>query len=114
MFVILKPDADVRLWLDHLRPYGPLTLYPRLKNEDWAKRFYTHIPDSAKDRNAKFIASGWMLGVELNIGTLKYYDVAIRLRLLRDIDPNCKERNNIHVPDNSIHDEIGKGLYLDS
>ena len=112
MFIFLKPDADIRLWLDHLKPYGPLVCHPRQKSEAWAKRFYNHIIEEAVDRNAQFIASGWLIGVDLDIRCFRFNDVAKRLRGFRVTDPDHPEQNQIHVPDDREHSYEGRKLFL--
>lgn len=112
MFVILKPDADIKIWIKRLLIYDILGIYKRRKNEDWVKQFYYHIPPEAMDRNIEFFTSGYCYGVDIDVPA-DMFTVFVRfLRKYRVVDPRFLHRNQIHLPDNQVHSSVGKELFL--
>lgn len=110
MFIILKPDADLSIWLPRLINFD-LKTYKRHKNETWVRQFYSHIPKEALQRNIDFFINGRCVGIDLDIP----FDIKIAkwLRDHRVIDPRFLHRNQIHVPDSQVHNNVGRELFLD-
>ncbi len=115
MFIILKPDADRGVWLNRIlnQGYDILGVYKRKKNETWVKQFYSHIPPDAIERNIEFFTNGTCVGVDINVLENSFITLARYLRDYRIIDPRFLHKNQIHVPDNQVHSDVGKELFLD-
>ena len=115
MFIILKPDADPGLWIPRIlnQGYDIKGIFKRRKNETWVKQFYGHIPPDAIDRNIIFFTTGTCVGVDINVPNNKFINLARYLRDSRVIDPRFLHKNQIHVPDNQVHSDVGKELFLD-
>ena len=112
MFIIIKPDADVRRWLDRISFYKITEVYTLQKREPWVREHYSHIPEDALLRNIKFFESDFCIGINLSIPSWQFISARGYLRSLRVIDPEHLERNQIHVPDSPEVSEKERMLFL--
>ena len=115
MFVILKPDATPELWINRIinQGYDIKGIFKRKKNEIWVRQFYGHIPQDAIERNVEFFTSGTCIGVDISVPKETFIYFARYLRDRRIIDPRFLHKNQIHVPDNQVHSDVGRELFLD-
>ena len=115
MFVILKPDADPGLWLNRIlnRGYDINGIFKRKKNEIWVRQFYGHIQKEAIERNVEFFTNGICIGVDIDISKSDFIHFARYLRDHRIVDPRFLHKNQTHVPDNQVHSDVGRELFLD-
>ncbi len=111
MFIILKPDTTIEVWIKRFLKYDIKGIYKRQKNETWVRQFYGHIPQDALDRNVEFFTTGTCIGVDIDVSNFIHF--ARYLRDRRIVDPRFLHKNQIHVPDNQVHSNVGKELFLD-
>ena len=113
MFIILKPDADLRRWLKILSSFKIKEIYFRQKDEAWVREHYSHIPESAIPRNVDLFESGESIGIELDVDQRIFKHVRHYLRSKRIIGEHI-ERNQIHVPDLPTVSKKEKELFLET
>ncbi len=112
MFIIIKPDADVRQWLGYISYYKITEVYTLQKDEAWVREHYSHLPEDVMLRNIEFFESDVCIGINLSIPSWQFTTVRGLLRSLRVIDPEHLERNQIHVPDSPDTSEKERLLFL--
>ncbi len=109
----MKPDADIKVWINRFLRYDIKGIFKRKKNETWVRQFYGHIPQEAIDRNIEFFTSGTCIGVDIDVPKSNFIHFARYLRDHRVVDPRFLHANQIHTPDNQVHSNVGKELFLD-